>query len=222
MTLFLARTPFGESSTVRRSGMAVLIATVLGSACVHRSQSREYRTRSVDSCRSAAAQLAEGTDSFNVFVTLAWCDESGPAPISARWERALPRETSAGGAFLFASANLRDGRVFGAAFRAATDSTRPEYERGAALLVVAAQFDASSAIMLEQGRGGAPWIAGLGRHSHSLQITGAEPLPPDARHRVAALVASIVDRRPGGLSRSSRPLYDAAVETRYVLERVPQ
>jgi hypothetical protein len=197
---------------------AALLVAIVEAACVHRSQSREYRTRSEDSCRSAAAQAAGGTDSFSVFATLAWCDESGPATLSARWARALPRDSLAARTFLFASANVQDGRVFDAAFRAAADSARPDYERGAALLVLAAQFDASAAIMFQEGAGAVPWRATLGRYTHALQMTGAVPLPSDARRRVSVLVASILDHQPGGLRRSIEPLYGAALETRYALQ----
>ena len=194
----------GEMERPGKADVRVLVWVILGAACIHRPPSREHRTRTEDSCRSAAAQVSDGGDSFGAFATLGWCDESGPAPIAARWHRTLPNDSLALRALLFASANLRDGRIFDAAFYAVVDSTRPEYERGAALLVLAAQCDASAALILRPATRGTPWRVELGRSSHVLQLTGPNPLPPDARHRVAALVASILDRPPGGIRRSLR------------------
>jgi len=205
---------------VSRPRLVLAALATLASACFHKPETREYRTNEQASCSAAAAQVGYGTDSFQLYATLGWCDESGPAAIAGRWAASLPSDTLVLRAFLFASGNLRDRRVFDAAFRAAIDSIRPRNERGAALLVLAAQFDPRAAIAVRRGTDGS-WVAELGTYSHSLQISGGERLQSDARQRVDALATSILEGQPPTLRHLSEPLYGAAAEARLTLHPVP-
>lgn len=188
-------------------------------ACRASVQTREARTNSGENCRSAAAQVATGAESFAAFVTLGWCDETGPAVVAARWNSFTPRDSLTLRAFLFASGNLRDRRIFEAAYVAAIDSARPQYERAAALLVLVAQLDSSAAIMPGPGLDGDPWRAMLMHSFHGGSPTGTHALPSDARARLLALTRSITGERRGSLARMREPLYGAATSAYYTLQR---
>jgi hypothetical protein len=179
-------------------------------ACRAAAPTLEARTYSQALCRGAATQVATGAESFLAFITLGWCDDTGPAVIAARWTTAVPHDSLSLRAFLFASGNLRDGRIFEAAYRAAIDSVRPAYERAAALLVLIAQFEPSGSIALMPGVHGDPWRALLMHSMDGESERGGRPLPHDARQRVMALAESITGGTPGSVTRLSEPLYAAA------------
>jgi hypothetical protein len=108
--------------------------------------------------------------------------------------------------FLLASSNLRDARVFDAAYAAAKDRSRRGRDRGAALLVLIAQGDPTYSVDLVPSSRTEVWRAQLTRESHAQQIAGTSPLPDDARTRVASLANSLAFGLPAGSAGLRDPL----------------
>jgi hypothetical protein len=197
--------------------LALVLLTI---GCQRRPQTRESLTKSHEGCRSAAAQVMRGAESFTAFATLGWCDETGPRSIATRWRYALPDDSLALRAFLFASGNLRDGRVFEAAYKAAIDSGRPRHERGAALLVLAAHsVSFPMQVGPQSGAPGVPWRASLSDVADGMTQPGTRPLPLDARQRTLELVQAVTAGQPSALARRADPLYEASTAAYYALQR---
>ena len=205
-----------------RSWCGLVVLATLNGACISNTQTREGRIPGERrDCRAAAAQLATGKAAAKTFATLAWCDETGPAALASVWRGPLP-DTSRLDKFLFASGNIRDARIFDAAFAAASNSARPSAERGAALLVLVAQLDSSSTVGLALTARNEPWRAGLARESHPVQLPGSKPLPADARARVTALARALRAGLPAGAVGLRDPLRTAVHATELALQRLPR
>jgi hypothetical protein len=182
---------------------AIALASV---ACARNSQTREARIPGErDDCQAAAALLAKNAAKPETFTTLGWCDETGPAALASAW-RSLPQDTLRMHKFLLASSNLRDERVFTAAYATARDKSRRGRDRGAALLVLIAQVDATYRVDLIPSSRTEVWRAQLTRESHPQQIAGTSPLPNDARARVAALTDALTGQVPSGAAGLRDPL----------------
>ena len=191
-----------------------------GMACAN-ATTREARIPGArDDCEAAAVQVANKTATAETFKALAWCDETGPAALAAAW-RGLPADTVRLRTFLFASANIRDGRIFTAASATAADSTRRARERAAALLVLVAQLDSAATVTVVPSSRKEVWRAQLARESHPSQITGTKPLPADARVRVNAVVQRMAVGVPAGAARLRDPLGIAVQAARLDLQRLP-
>ena len=200
------------------AGVSLALATL---GCVANGTTREGRIPGErQDCQSAAAKLANNAATAQTFNTLAWCDETGPAALAPVW-RALPSDTVRLRAFFFASSNIRDGRIFGAAHATAADSTRRARDRAAALLVLVAQLDSATMVTVVPASRAEVWRAQLARESHALQIAGTKPLPADARSRVNALVQRFSSRVPGGAAGLRDPLGFAVQAARLDLQRFP-
>jgi hypothetical protein len=197
---------------------AVLVFLVLGCASASTRESRIPGER--EDCQAAASQLAANKSTAATFRTLGWCDETGPAALASVW-RALPADTVRLRAFLGASANLRDGRIFSATYAAAADTTRRLRERAAALLVLVGQVDSTATVTLVPSTRAEVWRAQLARESHALLVVGTTPLPENARAQVSALVKKIGASRPAGAAGLRDPLGVAVQAARLDLERKP-
>ena len=208
--------------TSTRSWCGLVVLATLTGACLSNPQTREGRIPGERrDCRAAAAQVATGKTVAKTFATLAWCDETGPDALASVWRGPLP-DTSRLDKFLFASGNIRDARIFDAAFAAASNSARPSAERGAALLVLVAQLDSSSTVGLALTARNEPWRAGLARESHPVQLPGRKPLPADARTRVTALARALRAGLPAGAVGLRDPLRTAVHATELALQRLPR
>ena len=208
--------------TSTRSWCGLVVLATLNGACISNTQTREGRIPGERrDCRAAAAQVATGKTVAKTFATLAWCDETGPDALASVWRGPLP-DTSRLDKFLFASGNIRDARIFDAAFAVASNSRRPAAERGAALLVLVAQLDSSSTVGLALTARNEPWRAGLARESHPVQLPGRKPLPADARTRVTALARALRAGLPAGAVGLRDPLRTAVHATELALQRLPR
>ena len=204
-----------------RVTVAAVSLAVAALGCAANGATREGRIPGErHDCQAAAAKLANNAATAQTFNTLAWCDDTGPAALAAVW-RALPSDTVRLRAFFFASSNIRDGRIFGAAHATAADSTRPARERAAALLVLVAQLDSAVTVTVVPASRAEVWRAQLARWSHPLQIAGTNALPADAHSRVNALVQRLSVRVPTGAAGLRDPLGFAVQAARLDLQRVP-
>jgi hypothetical protein len=193
-------------SSLIRSRITIVALTLAGVACARNAQTRESRIPGErEDCQAAAALLTKNAAKPETFPTLGWCDETGPAALASVW-RSLPQDTVRTHKFLLASSNLRDARVFNAAFAAAKDKSRRGRDRGAALLVLVAQVDPAYRVDLVSASRTEMWRAQLTRESHTQQIAGTAPLPDDARARVAALTDSLAVGLPTGAAGLRDPL----------------
>jgi hypothetical protein len=200
----------------------VAAAAVIGVtvACATNTATREGRIPGErEDCQAAAALVSSGKATTQTFATLGWCDESGPPALAGVW-RALPQDTIRVRAFLGASANVRDGRIYSAAFSAACDSARRPRARAAALLVLVAQLDSGATVTVVASSRSEVWRAQLARESHASQLRGTEPLPSDARTRVSALIRTLAAGRPTGAAGLRDPLGVAVQAARLDLERL--
>jgi hypothetical protein len=205
-----------------RSWLVVVTLAAVTAGCLTKAQTREGRIPGErDDCRAAAAQVAASKATAQTFGTLAWCDETGPEALARVWRGPLP-DSARLGKFFFASANIRDGRIFAAAFATAADSARPAVERGAGLLVLVAQLDSSVTVTLTQPWRNERWRAGLARESRPVQVPGTTPLPADARARVTALAKALRVGRPTGAAGLRDPLGFAVQATELALQRAPR
>ena len=208
--------------TSTRSWCGLVVLATLTGACLSNPQTREGRIPGERrDCRAAAAQVATGKAVAKTFTTLAWCDETGPDALASVWRGPLPG-TSRLDQFLFASGNIRDARIFDAAFAVASNSRRPAAERGAALLVLVAQLDSSSTVGLAVTARNEPWRAGLARETHPMQLPGRKPLPADAQARVTALARALRAGLPTGAVGLRDPLRAAVYATELALQRLPR
>jgi hypothetical protein len=173
-----------------------------------------------DDCEAAAVQVSNKAATAETFKALAWCDETGPSALATAW-RAFPADTVRLRTFLFANANIRDGRIFTAAHATAIDSTRRARERAAALLVLVAQLDSSASVTVVPGSRKDVWRAQLVRVSHPAQIAGTKPLPADAHERVKALVQRMAVGVPAGAAGLRDPIGVAVQAARLDLKRMP-
>jgi len=204
-----------------RGAFAVFGLAGLVLACASHANTREGRIPGErEDCQAAAAQLTANKATVATFRTLGWCDETGPAPLASVW-RSLPTDTVRRRAFLGASANLRDGRVFSAAYAVAADTARRLRERAAALLVLVGQLDSTVLVTVVPSTRAEVWRAQLARESHPLFVVGTTPLPEDARARVSALVRKLGASRPAGAAGLRDPLGVAVQAARLDLERKP-
>jgi hypothetical protein len=203
---------------------AVLTGTWLATAliaCAANSATREGRIPGErEDCQAAAGRLAGKTATSETFKTLAWCDETGPAALAAVW-RTLPADTVRLRTFFFASSNIRDARIFGAAHATAADSTRRARERAAALLVLVAQLDSAATVTVVPASRSEVWRAQLAREGRPSQIAGTKSLPADARARVTALVRHMAAGVPTGAPGLRDPLGVAVQAARMDLQRLP-
>lgn len=205
--------------TARAVASGAWLATA-GVACAN-ATTREARIPGArDDCEAAAVQVANRAATAETFKALAWCDETGPTALAATW-RNLPADTVRLRTFLFASANIRDGRIFGAAHATAIDSTRRARERAAALLVLVAQVDSTATVTVVPASRKEVWRAQLARGSHASQIVGTKPLPSDAHERVSGLVQRIAVDVPSGAAGLRDPLGIAVQAARLDLKRWP-
>jgi hypothetical protein len=202
-----------------RFAAIVLAFIVLGCASVRNTREGRIPGERED-CQAAATQVAGNKATGATFRTLGWCDETGPAALASVW-RTLPADTVRLRAFFGASSNLRDGRIFAAAFAAASDTTRRLRERAAALLVLVGQVDSTAMVTVVASTRAEVWRAQLARESHPLAVVGTTPLPEDARARVSALVKKIGASRPSGAAGLRDPLGVAVQAARLDLERKP-
>jgi hypothetical protein len=173
---------------------------------VRNPQTRESRIPGErEDCQAAAALLAKNAAKAETFTTLGWCDETGPNALASVW-RALPQDTVRLGKFFLASSNLRDARIFNAAYSTARDKSRRGRDRGAALLVLVAQVDSAYGVNVVPASRPEVWRAQLTRETRARQIDGTSPLPDDARKRVAALAESLAVGLPMGAAGLRDPL----------------
>ena len=208
--------------TSTRSRLMFAVLATLSAGCATNSGTREGRIPGERrECRAAAARVATGKAVAATFTTLAWCDETGPDALASVWRGPLP-DTSRLDKFLFASGNIRDARIFDAAFAAASRSGRATSERGAALLVLVAQIDSSSTVGLALTARNEPWRAGLARETRPMQLAGRKPLPADARARLTALARALRAGLPTGAVGLRDPLRAAVVATGVALRRLPR
>ena len=197
---------------------AMLAGATIG--CATNAATREGRIPGErEDCRAAAARLASKAATAESFKTLAWCDETGPAALAGVWG-ALPTDTVRLRTFFFASANIRDARIFAAAHAAAADSTRRARERAAALLVLVAQLDSAATVTIVPASRSEVWRAQLARESHASQIAGTKALPPDAHSRVNAVVKRLGAGVPTGAAGLRDPLGVAVQAARLDLQRL--
>jgi hypothetical protein len=201
-----------------RFAAIVLAFVALGCASANTREGRIPGER--EDCQAAAGQLTASKATAATFRTLGWCDETGPPALASVW-RALPTDTVRLRAFLGASANLRDGRIFSATYAAAADTTRRLRERAAALLVLVGQVDSTVTVTVVPSTRAEVWRAQLARESHPSVVVGTTPLPEDARARVSALVKKIAGSRPTGAAGLRDPLGVAVQAARLDLERKP-
>jgi hypothetical protein len=206
--------------TSMRSWSSFLFVIAMTIGCARATTTRESRIPGERAdCQAAATRLEKNTATAESFKTLAWCDETGPAALAAVW-RALPSDTVRLRTFFFASANIRDGRIFAAANAAAVDTSRRARERAAALLVLVAQVDSAATVTVVPAARSEVWRAQLARESRPAQIAGTTPLPGDARKRVAALTEALAVGRPTGAAGLRDPLGVAVQAARLDLKRL--
>jgi hypothetical protein len=193
-------------STLIRLRITIAALALTSAACAHNAGTRESRIPGErEDCQAAAALLAKNAAKPETFTTLGWCDETGPAALALVW-RSLPQDTVRMHKFLLASSNLRDARVFNAAYAVAKDKARRGRDRGAALLVLIAQVDSTYRVDLVPASRTEVWRAQLTRESRAQQIAGTSSLPDDARARVSALTDSLAVGLPAGAAGLRDPL----------------
>jgi len=203
----------------RRARAVALGGWLAAAAVACATTTREARIPGArDDCEAAASQVANKTATAETFKALGWCDETGATALAAAW-RSLPADTVRLRTFLFASANLRDARIFSAAHATAIDSTRRARDRAAALLVLVAQVDSTATVTVVAASRKEVWRAQLARVSHPSQIPGTKPLPTDARVRVNALVRRMAVGVPAGAAGLRDPLGVAVQAARLDLQR---
>ena len=191
-------------------------------ACAVNRTTREARIAGErEDCRAAAAKLEKNTATRETFTTLAWCDETGPAALAGVW-RALPQDTVRLRSFFFASANIRDARIYTAAHETASDPQRRARERAAALLVLVAQLDSTATVSVVPSSRAEVWRAQLAREARASQIPGTSPLPSDARTRVTSLIDQLAVGVPTGAAGLRHPLGVAIQAARLDLQRIPK
>ena len=206
--------------TSKRSWSRLWFLTAMSIGCAGATATRESRIPGERAdCQAAAARLDKNAATAESFRTLAWCDETGPAALAGVW-RALPADTVRLRMFFFASANIRDGRIFGAANAAAMDTSRRARERAAALLILVAQVDSAATVTVVPASRSEVWRAQLARESHASQIAGPTPLPADARKRVGALTEALAVGRPTGAAGLRDPLGVAVQAARLDLKQL--
>ena len=204
-----------------RTTLAAALLAVATIGCAVNAATREGRIPGErEDCQAAAARLTGNAATAESFKTLAWCDETGPAALAAVW-RALPPDTVRLRTFLFASSNIRDARIFGAAHATAADSTRRARERAAALLVLVAQLDSAATVTVVPASRSEVWRAQLARESRASQIAGTKSLPGDAHSRLNALVKQLAGGVPAGAAGLRDPLGVAVQAARLDLQRLP-
>ena len=204
-----------------RPTLAVALLAVATIGCATNVTTREGRIPGErEDCQAAAAKLASKAATAESFKTLAWCDETGPVALAGVWG-ALPSDTVRLRTFLFASSNIRDARIFGAAHATAADSTRRARERAAALLVLVAQVDSAATVTVVPASRSEVWRAQLARESRASQIAGTKSLPADAHSRVNALVKRLAVGVPTGAAGLRDPLGVAVQAARLDLQRLP-
>ena len=202
-----------------RAWLAAIFA--VGSACaVSKATTRESRIPGErEDCQAAAGQLTRGSATTESLRTLAWCDESGPPALASAW-RTLPADTAKLRAFLFASSNIRDARIFTAAYTAASDTSRRARERAAALLVLVAQVDSAATVTVVPAARPEGWRAQLAREKRPSQVAGTSALPADARKRVTSLVDALAVGLPSGAAGLRHPLGVAVQAARLDLQKL--
>jgi hypothetical protein len=204
-----------------RTTLAAALLVVATIGCAANAATREGRIPGErEDCLAAAAKLTGNAATAESFKTLAWCDETGPAALAGVW-RTLPPDTVRLRTFLFASSNIRDARIFGAAHATAADSTRRARERAAALLVLVAQLDSAATVTVVPASRSEVWRAQLARESRASQIAGTKSLPADAHSRVNALVKRLAMGVPAGAAGLRDPLGVAVQAARLDLQRLP-
>jgi hypothetical protein len=202
--------------------LAFAAVVAVSAACAANAATRESRIPGErEDCQAAAAQLTRPTAAAESFRTLAWCDETGPAALAGAW-RSLPSDTVRLRHFLFASANIRDARIFSAAYAAASDSGRRARERAAALLVLVAQVDSAATVTVVPATRAEVWRAQLAREKRPSQIAGTSPLPADARKRVTTLTDALAVGLPAGAAGLRHPLGVAVQAARLDLRKLPR
>ena len=150
-------------STSIRLSLTIAALALTGAGCARNAQTREARIPGErEDCQAAATLVSKNAAKPETFTTLGWCDETGPAALASVW-RSLPQDTLRLHRFLLASSNLRDERVFSAAYAAAKDESRRGRDRGAALLVLIAQVDPRYSVDLVPASRTEVWRAQLTR-----------------------------------------------------------
>ena len=193
-------------STSIRLSLTIAALALTGAGCARNTQTREARIPGErEDCQAAATLVSKNAAKPETFTTLGWCDETGPAALASVW-RSLPQDTLRLHRFLLASSNLRDERVFSAAYAAAKDKSRRGRDRGAALLVLIAQVDPRYSVDLVPASRTEVWRAQLTRESHVQQIAGTSRLPDDAGARVSALTDALAVGLPTGAAGLRDPL----------------
>ena len=193
-------------STMSRLQITIAALALMSAACARHSQTREARIPGErEDCRAAAGLLARDAAKPETFTTLGWCDETGAAALASVW-RSLPQDTARMHKLLLASSNLRDERVFNAAFAAAKEKSRRGRDRGAALLVLIAQVDPTYRVDLVPASRAEVWRSQLTREARAQQISGTSALPDDARARVSALTDLLAVGLPTGAAGLRDPL----------------
>jgi hypothetical protein len=205
-----------------RGWPATTVIVVATAACAANATTREARIPGErEDCQAAATQLTRGAPTTESFRTLAWCDETGPAALAGGW-RAVPTDTAKLHAFLFASANIRDARIFSAAYAAASDTGRRARERAAALLVLVAQVDSAATVTVVAAARPELWRAQLAREKRPSQVAGTSSLPSDARKRVTSLTDALSVGLPAGAAGLRHPLGVAVQAARLDLKKLPR
>lgn len=193
-------------ATLIRLQTTIVALALASSACARNAQTREARIPGErEDCQAAASLIARNAAKPETFTTLGWCDETGPHALAGVW-RSLPQDTVRLGKFLLASSNLRDAKIFNAAYATAADKSRRGRDRGAALLVLIAQIDSTYGVSVVAASRTEVWRAQLRRESHAQQIAGTSSLPNDAPARVAKLTESLAIGLPTGAAGLRDPL----------------
>jgi hypothetical protein len=151
------------------------------------------------SCEQAKQTLSTGgpsSEKAKGIVAMQECGDAGVETLVAYWRRPAA-DAALVSALAGASVRLNDRRTYEAARAVVTDPSRSESERLAALTVLVAGFDPKIAVSFPPAtKPMSSTYVGIGRVSHVPKRKGAQPVGPEAKADVIAILKQLAASDP--------------------------